>query len=328
MLVHITHSNLFEYTEPVTESTVEFRLTPFTDVSQHLLQHRQRSTPPCKMRQYADRLGNTVTYLSLLPAHTRLEVVFESVVETHAVHFRGRPLGAEERGSPSETLLLHDFLQPTPLTSTPDALLEEFVAPFEALRGRPPLEAAEHIRKVIYGTFRYDGDVTSASSSVADILRHRAGVCQDFTHLMLAACRRLGFPARYVSGYTLTERAEEEVAASHAWCEVFDADRGWFGVDPTHDVWVDERHVRLGVGRDYNDVPPNRGLYRGTSAEELRVSVHLRPVAPEDLEREARAIPRRPPAADAAATRQARPPSTPSIVQQSLLLQQQQQQQQ
>jgi transglutaminase-like putative cysteine protease len=326
MLLELTHLNTFLYSEPVSESYLEFRLTPLTDASQHLLQHRQRVTPASPLHQYVDGLGNTVTYFNLLAPTDRIEVFFDSVVETFDTPYRAHGLFPGERDSPRARLLLHDYLRPTPLTEW-SGEFREFVAPLEAWRELPVPEAVGRIRECLYSTFRYDGAVTTVSSSIRDILEHRAGVCQDFAHLMLATCRWLGFAARYVSGYVLPETEGEEAAASHAWCEVFDPDHGWFGVDPTHNQWVEERYVRLGVGRDYRDVPPNRGVFRGGGAEELKVSVFLKPITTEQLDQRARELYRHTRTAPPG-TRTSRKAQPVSLVQQNLVVQQQQQQQQ
>jgi transglutaminase-like putative cysteine protease len=287
MLIEITHENVFEYEGPVSESYLEFRMTPLTDAMQHLLQHRARVTPPGPVRQYVDAWGNTVSYVNVLEPLTRLEVSCDSVVETFAARNREPAIPRQDRSSPTVRLMLHDYLQPTPLTGWSEEF-REYVRPFERFRGAPAREAAEAVREAIHRDFQYQGEVTSSSSPITEALRHRAGVCQDFAHLMLAACRHLGFPARYVSGYVLPEQGQE--AASHAWCQVFDPEQGWFGADPTYNLWVDERYVRLGIGRDYRDVPPNRGVFRGSKSEHLQVRVQLRPITADEVEARARAL--------------------------------------
>jgi transglutaminase-like putative cysteine protease len=101
------------------------------------------------------------------------------------------------------------------------------------------------------------------------------GVCQDFTHVLLASCRSVGIPARYVSGYLYDPKLQGDNAASHAWVDVWDADRGWLALDPTHDRDQSESYVRVAVGRDYADVPPTRGTYKGHAHETLSVRVGL-----------------------------------------------------
>jgi len=325
MLMELTHETVFEYSEPVSEAYMEFRLTPLTDSSQHLLQHRPRVSPHRPVRNYVDGLGNTVSYFNLLAPHDRIEVCFDSLVETYSLPFRGHALPEERRSSPSAMLQLFDYLGPTPLT----AWGEEFhawVKPLEELRNATPQEAANSIREAIHGGFRYEGSVTNASSPITDLLRQGAGVCQDFAHLMLATCRYLGFPARYVSGYVLPEEGQV-TAASHAWCEVYDMRHGWFGIDPTHNTWTQEHYVRIGTGRDFSDVAPNRGVFRGRAEEVMHVRVQLRRIHPEELAGLARALYTQRRANGGGGLRHVRRPEPVSSMLQSLYAQQQQQQQ-
>jgi transglutaminase-like putative cysteine protease len=145
----------------------------------------------------------------------------------------------------------------------------------EALRPRPGDRVADLVLRVagyIHAHFEYARDVTLASSPVDDVLRQGKGVCQDFTHLMLALLRSCGVPARYVSGY-LHRDAESQ---SHAWCEAWVPDLGWLGIDPTNDCLADDHFVRVAVGRDFTDVPPNRGVFRGRARESILVRVATR----------------------------------------------------
>lgn len=288
MLLELTHETIFEYAEPVSEAYMEFRLTPLSDAKQHIIQHRQRVTPARSIRQYTDAYGNVVNYFNLLDPHTRVEVRFDSVVETHDSFVRGEALEVDQIDTAAGRVALHDYLQPTPLTAWCSEFLE-FVRPFEGLKGQPPRQAASILCSELHARFRYEGEVTSVSSPITDILRMGGGVCQDFAHLMLATCRYLGFAARYASGYVLPDNGAE-ATASHAWVEVFDPNEGWFGVDPTHNQMAGERYVYLGIGRDFRDVPPNRGIFRGHAEETMDVHVYLKPISPEDLGKRAREV--------------------------------------
>ncbi|MCI0641765.1 MAG: transglutaminase family protein [Gemmataceae bacterium] len=121
--------------------------------------------------------------------------------------------------------------------------------------------------------FEYARAVTHASSPIDDVLAHGKGVCQDFAHLMIAILRFFGLPARYVSGYIHRPNKESQ---SHAWCEAWLPDVGWIGMDPTNNQQVDEKFVRVAVGRDFTDVPPNKGTYRGKGLETIQVRVDTR----------------------------------------------------
>jgi transglutaminase-like putative cysteine protease len=130
----------------------------------------------------------------------------------------------------------------------------------------------------IYEEFTYMPGVTDVRTPLADVLRKRQGVCQDFAHLMIALIRCAGLPARYVSGYIETEPVSGTssltgATASHAWVEVFLPSGLWIGLDPTNDMLEGERHIQLGVGRDYGDVSPMRGVFKGPERQRLSVTV-------------------------------------------------------
>jgi len=139
--------------------------------------------------------------------------------------------------------------------------------------GTPLGELVLRVSSHIHDHFEYAKDVTLASSPVDDILEQGKGVCQDFTHLMIAVLRSFGVPARYVSGYI--HRANRD-SQSHAWCEAWLPELGWVGLDPTNDCLIAEHFVKVAVGRDFTDVPPNKGVYRGRVEEEIHVRVETR----------------------------------------------------
>ncbi len=139
-----------------------------------------------------------------------------------------------------------------------------------------PSERLDALNHYIHEELEYRPQSTRVDSTLEEVLVGKRGVCQDFAHLMIGVCREMGIPARYVSGYIFTNRSPgvRGQDASHAWCECYLPEVGWRGYDPTNDLLVDERYVRVAVGRSYQDVPPTKGLYRGSAAEEMTVSVH------------------------------------------------------
>jgi transglutaminase-like putative cysteine protease len=128
----------------------------------------------------------------------------------------------------------------------------------------------------IHDTYDYARAVTSASSPIDDLLSTGKGVCQDFAHLMIAVLRSYQIPARYISGYI--HRPNEE-SQSHAWCEAWIPDLGWVGLDPTNNSEITDHFVKVAVGRNFTDVPPNKGVYRGTGEETIRARVETRELA-------------------------------------------------
>jgi transglutaminase-like putative cysteine protease len=162
-------------------------------------------------------------------------------------------------------LFLEGPLRPTPR-------LRRFAGGLDVPRRAPLGEQVRALGAAIAQAFEYRKNVTRYDSTTDDFLRLRAGVCQDFTHLMLALLRLRGIPCRYVSGYLHVERTTEP-AQSHAWIELYSPSAGWIPFDPTHNREIDERYVVVAHGRHYDDVPPNKGIYRGNASETLRAEV-------------------------------------------------------
>jgi transglutaminase-like putative cysteine protease len=188
---------------------------------------------------------------------------------------------------PYQTL---DFVQvngPLRASAALRAFSEGLAIPADATLG----ELVLALGHTLHERFEYQKNVTRYDSTTDDFLRTGAGVCQDFTHLMLALLRLRRVPCRYVSGYLHVVPAGDEVAQSHAWVEVFSTTHGWVPFDPTHDREIDERYVVVGHGRSYDDVPPNRGIFRGNGRESLTAEVRTRvstradlPAVPEEIQ--------------------------------------------
>lgn len=268
MKLHVEHATLFTYDEPVREAVGEARLQPREDGGQHLLSFRLVLDPATPLERIADRFGNAVHCYSLLPPHRFLTATAHSLVETSDSPLLPAP--------PLGLLARHEFSAASeyvPLTDSLVAFAREH-APAEA-----SAEASAYaLMHAIAATFVYEPGSTSISTTAEAVLAGGRGVCQDFAHLMLALCRSLGLPARYVSGY-LHDPAlpPDTVLASHAWAEVFLEERGWLSLDPTHDRATGPNYVRVAVGRDYADAAPIRGLYQGGANEQLEVRVRMRP---------------------------------------------------
>jgi transglutaminase-like putative cysteine protease len=135
---------------------------------------------------------------------------------------------------------------------------------------------------MVHADFRYERQVTTVSTTVAEVIHSRRGVCQDFTHVLIGLCRTIGIPARYVSGYLIVDRSHavsdwetSATVASHAWVEAYTSTHGWRGFDPTNGLVAGEDHVKMAVGRDYADVPPTRGMALGGAGERLQVEVSV-----------------------------------------------------
>jgi transglutaminase-like putative cysteine protease len=268
---HLVHTTDFVYDGPVSESYNEVRLRPIHDDRQSCLSFRLTTTPTSHGTAYKDAYGNWVHQFNVMPEHSHLRVQAESVVLAH----EGNDSGAitislmelDQRRMMWEEQHF-DFLAPTGYVPHLNALHEISDTAEKRSDGtvRGFVEAASG---VIHERFQYVQGATHVHSSIEDSLSRGAGVCQDFTHLLLGVVRMRGLPARYVSGYLVPNGAanpdarQEEVIggqASHAWAEVLLPEEGWVGFDPTLGKPVGLRHVRVAYGRDYGDVAPVRGV--------------------------------------------------------------------
>lgn len=214
---------------------------------------------------YTDRFGNDVRHFDVLGAHDELTVIARREVST-AARFR-----ADDQ---SPTVLdRYDFLRPSTYV--------ELEGDGRTLAAEVPgadgsQEVALGLMAAVADRLVYDAAATDVWTHAGEALGRGRGVCQDFSHVLIGACRSRGLPARYVSGYLLDPDRGEEHSASHAWVDVLTEEEGWLSLDPTHRCEQNERYVRIATGRDYADVPPTRGIFTGSARETLTVSVKLR----------------------------------------------------
>ena len=241
--------------------------------NQKVLAFALRSTPASVPRSRIDFYGNFVHRVDVTTPHDVLELQVDAVVENAEARRRRPSPWAQDHLERSPQLEFALASQRVPLDGATRTLLDEWTGgehDFDAMTA-----LAEHLPTV----FEYDTAATHVDSTIDDLLDGRAGVCQDFTHLFLAMARHAGWPARYVSGYLgPTGDQTEAVGESHAWAELCGPDGRWVGLDPTHGKPTGVQHIRLAVGRDYDDVAPHRGLYYGEAGSdppEVTVSVRL-----------------------------------------------------
>lgn len=271
MILNVEHRLGFAYDVYISESFLELRVQPKTTAHQTLNAFSLAVGPLARVHRYTDWNDNLVHHFNVTRYHNRIEVVSRSVVTTHPAAPPLATLAAPV--SPDELPYgLRDFLtfeDPVRLTPALRDFERGLARPQDSRLGPQVRAVGRHIHR----SFEYRKDVTRYDSTTDDFLRLGAGVCQDFTHLMLGTLRLLGIPCRYVSGYLHVAASREEPAQSHAWIEFWSPSHGWIPFDPTHDREIDERYVVVGHGRDYNDVPPNKGIFRGSARESLRAEV-------------------------------------------------------
>jgi transglutaminase-like putative cysteine protease len=282
MLLKLTHETTLSYSDAVSETLMELRMAPRQADQQFRVSFSLAVGPAAGVWSYFDWLGNQVHAFSITPAHNQVKIVANSVIETHP-QFPDFGALADTWPLPPQEYSFHDYLQvgrspaAGPIVDCPG--LHQLIAFIRPESGMPIATLAMHLLRIVHTEFAYEKGVTNTTTSTADLLNDRRGVCQDFTHLMIALARLLRIPARYVSGIVHAGSTDlRGTAQTHAWCELYfpsanENTGAWIGFDPTNNIVVNESYVTVAVGRDYRDVPPNRGVYKGKAKESIAVAV-------------------------------------------------------
>ena len=298
MLLHVRHETLYHYTPIVENAHHAVCLRPHTGAGQSVLQHTLHISPqPMQQREGLDVYGNSKFFFSLQIPHDELKVTADSIVQTHArpanttslTWERVREAFRYRAGAGHNSAW--EFAFASPCVPRHQAFAEFAQPSFTS--GRPLAEAAHDLMSRIYNAMTYDAGSTDVDTPALQALQQGKGVCQDFAHIMVACCRAMGLPARYVSGYMLTQSAPGQPRligcdASHAWASVYcpgqasevsgQSSGQWFDFDPTNNRAPSEDYVTLATGRDFLDVSPLRGVIRGGAQHALSVAVTVTPL--------------------------------------------------
>jgi transglutaminase-like putative cysteine protease len=280
ILLSISHLTRYTYEGAVQDSFNEARLQPITDTLQQCRDFRFTIDPASSVRDYPDFYANCVHYFDVPQPHEALEVLAESEVQT-ITETRG-PIpeaGLKSLQDPSVKEHHFDFLHASEFISLGADVWREAVDALPA--GVTDVwNDAVAIGEYIHRNYKYTPLATNVNTRAAEVIKKKQGVCQDFAHLMLGLLRTHGIPARYVSGYFLNQhKLPGEIEASHAWLEVFIPGYGWKGYDPTHRRESDTRYVKLAVGRDYGDIRPVGGTFRGKGTRKMVVEVSVQRIS-------------------------------------------------
>ena len=283
----VEHETIYKYPRSVTESYTVVHLQPRTNLRQYCTGYVLDVTPLSRVFSYVDRFGNDVQHFAIVPEHTELRIVARSQVVTMPANGNGptRAVSLADLEADPRLPELAEYRGTTPYVRVDDTvaqLANAIDAPSEDLAAFF-LAAGSFLHR----NFSYRPGVTDVRTTVADVIAARAGVCQDFAHVLIALARSRGIPARYASGYIFRGVAGALGAdASHAWAEAYLPPFGWVAYDPTNERLVDDGFVLVALGRDYGDVSPTRGLYRGVEAATLSVAVAVGAAPPEAVEQE------------------------------------------
>ncbi|MBC7904656.1 MAG: transglutaminase family protein [Gemmatimonadaceae bacterium] len=274
---NIQHITSYIYEGPVRDSANQIILYPLQDEFQEVHHQEIRITGDPQVEVYRNYYGNLVG--SFMHAEPHSTLVINSKVE---VFVKSRPMPSDEIPAPQQWQQLHeirhhtpyiDFLKQENVEALPE--IESFAA-LQSLKVNTPLHAANHLTTLVYENFTYIKGITDVETTLNEIWKLRAGVCQDFAHMLLAMLRLLEIPARYVSGYICPNKnGMRGEGATHAWVEAYIPYFGWVGFDPTNNCITNDLHVRLATGRSFSDVSPVKGTYKGTAAHTLEVGVSV-----------------------------------------------------
>ena len=284
MLYEVTHTTRFSYEASVSRCLNEVHLTPRQLPLQQVRQTAIQVDPaPAFLRHRKDYFGNEVSTFAVIDVHYSLTATARSLVEVNRAESETVSSISWEDARDSiaaieddSTLEASEFLYPSPyvpLVADMGAFARATFTP-----GRGLLAAASELSHRIHDEFKYDPKATSINTPLAEVLRKRGGVCQDYAHVMIGALRSMRLAARYVSGYVRSGPKVQGAQASHAWISLFVPQTGWIAFDPTNDVMPTDGHVTLAWGRDYGDVTPVKGVTLGGGGQAVAVEVYVKAV--------------------------------------------------
>ena len=274
---HIKHITRYRYASPVIDCANQIMLYPIQDSSQVLKKHELHISHKPDLEEFVDYFGNRVGIFSVIMPITELTIESNIDIEVYpvvlpetnfSVKEQWEKLGEQREQFPyMDFMMLENFEQENEVAAVIKSLVDFSLSPFET---------AQILSKYVYDNFEYRKGVTTVETGAEEIWKLKAGVCQDFAHILLVMLRNVGVPARYVSGYICPKGQElRGEGATHAWVEVCVPFYGWIGLDPTNNCIASDRHVRLAIGRHFTDCTPVKGTYKGSSEHTLEVSVTI-----------------------------------------------------
>jgi transglutaminase-like putative cysteine protease len=272
---NIHHITKYEYDRAVKESVNEIKIYPFNSPAQHVLFHEINITGKPEVMVATDYWGNRAGMFNVMPSHTELVIESKVIVRNHPPEQDVKDFGGgfdKLSDEIKKDILLIELsrLERSHLQGEIRNIGEEIKT------SEVVVNVVENCSHFIFQNFQYIKGITTIETTVEEILEHRSGVCQDFAHVMLELLRHLQIPGRYVSGYICPNKnGMRGEGATHAWVEAWIPGYGWAGIDPTNNVWVSNRHVKLAVGRNFNDCSPVKGTFKGPAKQSLSVYVSV-----------------------------------------------------
>ncbi len=270
------HTTIYSYTNPVIESTNKILLYPYNDLYQQLVNHRLNISGNPNISSYIDDFNNRIGFFTYTPPHSSLVINSEAEIIS-----KSRPIFEEKMESYDQWKYLDEISNTIDylpfLNVEKNNTLNEFNMIVSDLKKttKTPYSFAKNVCSYINENFIYQKGITNVFSTIDDVWEIKTGVCQDFATIMIQLCRNAKIPTRYVSGYVFADEGLRGAGATHAWVEIFIPGHGWLGLDPTNNCIADKFHIRLAVGRNYDDCAPVKGVFRGNEKQFMDVKVQL-----------------------------------------------------
>jgi transglutaminase-like putative cysteine protease len=271
---HLTH---YTYASTVIDCVNQIMLYPIEDARLELKKHEVKISHNPDVKVFPDFFGNQVGVFSVIQPHTELLIESTAEITTNPILFPMDEASAEEQWQNLYAIKTDVAFM--------DFLTQELFPSYNEMKGtlsdvinvqEKPLKNALVLSEYVYDNFIYQKGVTSVETPIEEVWRLKAGVCQDFAHILLLMLRMFDIPARYVSGYICPKNeGVRGEGATHAWVEAYIPFYGWLGVDPTNNCIVNDGHVRVAVGRNFNDCTPVKGIYKGSGDHKLEVTVNI-----------------------------------------------------
>lgn len=260
----IQHITEYKYDAPVIDSTSMIKIFPVHSDDQNVISQEVIITGDPSLNYFIDYWGNRVATFSILDPHQSIKI--DSRIKVHKESIVRKLL------KPLPEILRLDYTLPEPICDQKEIL--------EIINQVPPNSSQKEIvswcNTYVYNNFLYEKGITDAYTTLDEILKIKKGVCQDFAHVLIQMLRTLGITSRYVSGYICPNKnGMRGEGATHAWVEVWFDELGWYGVDPTNNLWVEDTHIKLSVGRNFNDCSPVKGTFKGIANQSLSVYVSV-----------------------------------------------------
>lgn len=282
MKYRIKHTNIFRYESPVEQSLNTIRLKPRNNECQRVISYNLKITPQSLEKEYIDIWRNNVGNFFIAENHEELIITSSSIVSVQKAPYIYQIQFSDEMRNIFYSQMFKEHYLPYLSVSNFTALDQNQIDEILGAIGtydQNPVRFACDLMTYLYNTIRYDTEATNIYTTAKEAFNMKAGVCQDYSHIMLSVLRRCGIPARYISGYLYVGEDDDLIGdtATHAWVEIMVPGIGWIGLDPTNNVEVLENHINLSVGRDFRDVSPVEGVYQGGN-HTLEVIVDVRQI--------------------------------------------------